>query len=712
MLRLRVLFPALLVFFTFTSYTPAPADIDKNKVILDLIVQGLSTNHYKDIPIDDQFSIKVYDLYLKRLDYNKRFFLQSDMDALRMYRMQVDDQVKKGDYTFFDKAIGIFNKRFDQTEKYYKDILDKPMDFTVNETFETDPEKRSYPKNEKEMIDLWRKSLKYQVLVKIDEQLQRQEEATEKKDTSVKILSLAEIEKDAREKVRKSYDNFYTRMRKIDMDEQRSLYLNAITSTFDPHTNFFPPKDKENFDISMSGQLEGIGATLQEDNGYIKVTSIVPGSPSYKQGELKEGDYILKVAQATGEPVDIVDMPVDEAVKLIRGKKGTEVKLTIKKKDGIIKTISIIRDVVQLEETYAKSTILQKGENKVKVGYVHLPKFYADFSHQGGRNSGTDMAKEIAKLQQEGVDGIVIDLRNNGGGSLQDVVDMGGLFIGTGPIVQIKPRAGAPYVMEDRDPSVKWDGPLVIMINEYSASASEILAAAMQDYGRAVIIGSETSFGKGTVQRFFDLDDFVGSELEGIKPLGTVKLTTQKFYRIDGRTTQLRGVSSDVVLPDNYAYFESGEEEEDYPLEWDEINPVRYERWSNGKEIKEVSALSKNRVKTNAYFQKIDENAKRLKSLSDSTVQTLNLEQFHKRSNQLDAIAKQYDKLEKGDSTLAFTTPKDDLVIINSDTTRQQTNKKWHEDIRKDMYIGEAINVIQDLAKYPKHPVTNNAEKR
>jgi carboxyl-terminal processing protease len=321
------------------------------------------------------------------------------------------------------------------------------------------------------------------------------------------------------------------------------------------------------------------------------------------------------------------------------------------------------------------------------------------------------MAKEVSKLKSEGVGGIIIDLRNNGGGSLQDVVDMGGLFVGAGPVVQIKPRAGAPYVLEDKDPGVQFDGPLVIMINSFSASASEILAAAMQDYGRAVIIGSETSFGKGTVQRFFDLDDFVSADLNDIKPLGTVKLTTQKFYRIDGRTTQLRGVSSDVVLPDNYSYYKVGEQEEDYPLEWDEITPVKYERWSNGRDIAEVSKSGNARVKSNPYFQKIQENAKRLKSLSDSTVYTLNLDAYRKKSAQLEAEAKKYENLDKADEKLRITNPAVDMVLIQGDTVKEEMNNKWHEGIKKDAYIGEAINVIQDLSKYPKHPVSTGDKR-
>ncbi|HEY0029208.1 MAG TPA: S41 family peptidase, partial [Bacteroidia bacterium] len=540
--KLLFLIPAAALAFISATYI---VQSDKEEAIDQILMQSLNSVHYSPMEVNNDFSKKVFKLYMERLDYNKKFLIQSDVDELKKMEEQIDEDINKGSFTFFDKSFDIINKRVEEAKVYYTDILAKPFDFTNDENLQLDAEKTAYAKDKNGLKEEWRKSLKYQTLARMVEMMDNQEKAKEKSDT-VKLKSRTELEADARKKILKSNDDYFKRLKEFDRNDRIAIYFNSIAGVYDPHTEFFAPKDKANFDIGMSGQLEGIGAQLQEKDGYIKVSNIVPGSASYKQGQLKAGDLILKVAQGAGEPVDVVDMRMDDAVLLIRGKKGTEVRLTVKKPDGNIIVIPIIRDIVVLEDSYAQSVIIKGKKN---IGYIKLPSFYADFSGKGGRSCAKDIKKELEKLKAEHVDGIILDLRYNGGGSLPDVVDMAGLFIDKGPVCQVKQKAALAQVLEDRDAGVVYDGPLTVMVNSNSASASEIMAAAIQDYHRGVIVGtSPSSFGKGTVQRFFNLDDYLPPAYANLKPLGEVKITTQKFYRINGGATQLKGVVPDIVL--------------------------------------------------------------------------------------------------------------------------------------------------------------------
>jgi carboxyl-terminal processing protease len=487
-------------------------------------------------------------------------------------------------------------------------------------------------------------------------------------------------------------------MSKWEQSDQIEVYINSLMNVFGPHTGYFAPKKKENFDISMSGQLEGIGAQLQEKDGYITVMKIVPGSASYRQGELEEKDIILKVAQEKGDAVDITDMRLDDAVKLIRGKKGTTVRLTVKKLSGAIKEVPIVRDVVVLEETYAKSAIIQ-NETGTRVGYINLPKFYADFNHSGGRAAAADVKIELQKLKAENVEGIIVDLRGNGGGSLRDAVEMTGHFIESGPVVQVKSRYSKPEVMIDRKAGVVYDGPLVVLQNQYSASASEIFAAAVQDYDRGIIMGSSGSFGKGTVQRFIDLDRMLTSNYSEMKPIGSVKITTQKFYRINGGATQLKGVASDIIMPDRYSKFEMGEREQDFVMPWDEIPAAEYTQWKPPYTEKEVIKASEARIAKNEILKSIEENAKRLKSQSDDTSITLNYEAFKKEKDVIDQEDEAFKELIKPIETLEILNVSADLEEISQDTVKVDLNEKWLKKLKKDVQLNEAVNVINDMKK-------------
>ncbi len=681
-----------LIIMLFGSYAPREAD-EKDKVLLSVIMHCLGTSHYQAKDVNDDFSKKVFDEYLKAIDVNKKFLIKEDVEQLKKYHTSIDDQAKVGNFDFFNLSQTLLQKRIKEAELYYKEILSKPFDFTVEETIETDAEKLPYATTTADLKENWRKLMKYIVLSRLHDMQIVQEKAVEKKDTSFKVRTLVAMEADARDKVLKNQNESFKRMNQLTKTDWMAMYINAITAMFDPHTSFFPPKEKENFDIALSGQFEGIGATLQEKDGYIKVTQIVPGSASWKQGQLKANDIILKVAQASQDPVEVVDMRLDDAVKLIRGKKGTEVRLTVKKIDNTVVVIPIIRDVVVLEETYAKSAIL-KGTKK--VGYIKLPQFYADFNGRGGRSCAKDVKIEIEKLKKDNVEGIILDLRNNGGGSLQDAVDMGGLFIDKGPIVQVKSAKEAPQVLNDYDPATQYTGPLVILVNELSASASEILAAAMQDYKRAVIVGSNT-FGKGTVQRLIDLDSYMPPSFENLKPFGAMKITTQKFYRINGGATQLKGVAPDVLLPDNYKYIKTGERELEYPMAWDEIAKANYKTLENLKNIETIKKNSEIRLKTNKSFILEDENAKRLKTLSERSSFSINLEKYKAEQKKLQDESKKFEEIYVEIKDLEILPVTADAAAIQSDTAKVESMKTWSKTLKKDMYIYEGMNVINDL---------------
>ncbi|HAV26369.1 MAG TPA: tail-specific protease [Bacteroidetes bacterium] len=551
-----------------------------------------------------------------------------------------------------------------------------------------------YAKNDKELKDRWRTYLKYSVLTKLYADQLAQEKAQEKSDTVFTPKPFDTLEYNARKSVLKTHRDYYTRLKRLERKDRLSMYINSITAVYDPHTNYFPPADKENFDIQMSGQLEGIGAQLQEKDGYIKITNIIPGGPSSLQGDLQANDLILKVKQEGEEAVNIVDWRIDDAVKIIRGKKGTKVTLTVRKPDGAEQDITITRDVVILEETYAKSLLLNDKDN-VKTGYIYLPSFYADFRNPRGRFSWKDVKAEVEKLKTAGVKGIILDLRNNGGGSLDDVVKMGGLFIDEGPIVQVKEKGRKPQVLADRYAGAEWDGALVIMINEFSASASEIMAAAMQDYGRAVIVGSSSSHGKGTVQRFLNLNQTIRNK--NIPDLGSIKLTIQKFYRINGDATQLKGVSSDILLPDNYMYIKTGEKEQDYPMAWDQIESASYD--SKSYQVKKsVFETSNARVQSNETFKLIEENARRWEKQRESRKYPLSIAKYALQEEKQKAEGEKFEILNKLEiSGFEVSNIPSDLEKIKTEESRVKINKDWIKNIAKDPYVYEALQIIEDL---------------
>ncbi|MET4073809.1 carboxy terminal-processing peptidase [Hymenobacter sp. UYCo722] len=696
---------ALLGLASYSVYQGTPS---RDQVVLGIMLTGLEKLHYQPEKLDDQFSQRVFDLYLKRVDGNKQFLLAPEVAQLGQFKTQIDDELRGGSHEFLDVASQLIGKRTLELQTLYREVLAKPFDFTVAETWETDPTKATYAANAAEQREQWRKMLKYQTMARLSELM---DDEAKKKDkplaankvgaspttTTTAARTPAQLEAEARKRVLKYYDDAFADLLQNDANDRLAAFANVIANTYDPHTDYFAPITRENFDITMTGRLEGTGAQLQEDEGHLKVTDIVPGSASFRQGELKVGDVILRVAQGAAEPVSVEGMRFDKAVKLIRGPKGTEVRLTVRKPDGATQVIPIIRDVVVIEETYAQSALIKQAGRT--YGYLRLPSFYADFSGKGGRSSAEDVQKELAKLSKENVAGVVLDLRYNGGGSLGDAVKMGGLFVPTGPIVQVKDTRNPAKPLADYDPTVQYGGPLVVLVNKYSASASEILAAAMQDYRRAIIIGS-TTYGKGTVQQVLDLDNAVNSpEVAAIKPLGSLKLTIQKFYRVNGGSTQFKGVVPDIALPDALSSYAKGEQESEYPLPWDEIAPASYQPTNTlPARLDALRTASAARVAASSGFRLITEAAQRATEQRKLTNLSLNLAAYRTQQQQLRALNKQQAAAQNALAGLEVAALPADIRPATDSTATRRT-ARFLKPLRKDAALAEAVAVIGDELK-------------
>ena len=663
----------------------------KYEQILKLVGEMLKQAHYSPQSINDDFSKKIFKKFITEINGEKNIFLQSDIDALKKFETTIDEEIKGAPVEFFLAAGKSFNVRMEEVASISNEILSKPFTFSVNESVLFDTDKLDYPATVEERKDRWRKKLKYMTLERYVDLLEVKEKNKSKEGFVVK--SDTELEKEAREKVQKIMDRTFDRYRlKSSDDDKFNIFVNAITTTFDPHSEFFPPVDKRYFDEEMSGRFYGIGASLQYEEGNIKVASVITGSPAWKSGEIQAGDVIVKVAQGKEDPVDLTGFVVTDAVKLIRGKKGTEVNLTLRKQDGTFKVISIIRDEIVQDETFARSAIVKNETSK--IGYIFLPEFYADFDRPNGNRSFTDVANEVTKLKAENVDGIVIDLRNNGGGSLYDVVQMAGLFIEDGPIVQVKDRENNASVLKDKDRNVLYTGPLAVMVNEFSASASEIFAAAIQDYGRGVIIGSTSTYGKGTVQRNIGLDEN-GFSLSNAE-LGTVKLTLQKFYRINGGSTQLKGVSSDIVLPDNLEYLKVREKDDEDALPWDEINKASYKNWNPGYDLKTIQQLSNNRLQNDNTFNLIKESAEWLSDQNNKEY-SLQIDKYKEEQEAIRKTVKQLESLLKLKNELDVTALPKEADRWAEDKNKQERFQQWLKSLQKDIYLDQAMKVMNDM---------------
>jgi len=695
---------AMLVAVASCSFTNKSFENDdKDKLLLELITYVLERGHYEPKDLNDNFSSEVFDGFIDILDPTKRYFLEDDIRDFEKYRFRLDDEIKGSEMTFFNLVYQRLMLRMGEAKEIYKEVLSKPFDYTLDENIRIDYENQEFASNRKELVERWRKQLKYNTLTVFEDKLVNrindgnpdlaQSEGSLAFDEIPSGVDKVETEAEAREVTMKALEEFFDFVDNLEREDWFVQYLNTIVEEFDPHTLYFAPDDKERFDIGMSGKFEGIGARLQQKPEGAKIVEVISGGPIWRDQRLEVGDEIIKVGQDGEESINIVGMRLDDAIKLIKGPKGTVVDLTVRKVDGTLETVSITRDVVELEESYAKSATIEKGDHR--YGLINLPKFYVDFEDYSERNAATDVAQEVERLKEAGAEGIILDLRDNGGGSLKTVVDMAGLFIKEGPIVQVRSAGERKEIHRDKDKRIQWEGPLVILVNELSASASEILAAAMQDYKRAVVIGSAQTFGKGTVQNVIPLSNLVHGNEHG--DLGAIKLTTQKFYRINGGSTQLEGVKSDIVVPDRYSYIDLGERDQQNPLGWDKIDPADYQVWDGYIDFDEAVEKSKKRLADNPHITLIEENAKWIKEQQDENVIPLNYDDYVAKADRAKKQSERFKNLREYDSKLTFESLKYETELFTKDSILREKRDRWHKELAKDIYVEEAVNVLKDL---------------
>ena len=690
-----VVFVAIILFgFSFSS--KKFSDPNKEKLLIEVVKYVVEKGHYSSLDIDDKISEKIYNTYIEQLDAQKRFFLQSDIRQFEKYKFRLDDQLKDQDLTFFNLVYETSRERINEVKTYYEEIMSNSFDFSSNENINLDFENKSFARSKNEIKNRWRKQLKYSTLDIISLKL----------GDSIKYID-DNTRDDSMTLIKKNTDDFFDYISEMDRDDWFTNYINAFLNQLDPHTVYFNPDDKERFDTNISGKFHGIGARLQKTEGTVKIVDIIVGGPIWKDKLLDVGDLILKVAQENQDPVDIIGMKLDDAIKLIKGPADSYVTLTVKKISGEIKDVLIQRGIVELEELYAKSTLINKGDKN--YGYISLPKFYIDFDDRKSRNSANDVKNEIIKLKNNGISGLILDLRNNGGGALQTVVDMTGLFIEKGPVVQVKSTGNRKQVLYDKDPQIVWDGPLVILMNKMSASASEILAGALQDYNRAVIIGNEKSFGKGTVQNVIDLNRFISNSSYD---LGALKITTDKFYRINGESVQLEGVKSDIIIPDSYKYIFNGEKDEKNPLKWDKIGPANFEKWSDRDNLNKIFSETQNRIDSDDYYSLINDRARWLKDQQLNKSISLNFTSYNSFLNKQRKNNKKYESLNSYENNLSFKLLKAEKQYVLSNKELLSSRNRWHRNLTKDLYLEEGVRALEMISMLNKNIIVANNDKQ
>lgn len=696
----------LLLFIPLTSlvfcFNSPKNDDEKMSTIMVSVKNTLSYLHYSPKPINDAYSEEVYKHFFESVDASKRYFLQSDMNEFSKHRTKLDDYLNQGDLTFYKLTVDRLYQRVDEIDKITQDILSKPINLDEDETLILEPKLKKYPANAKELSEEWKKYIKYNILQEMESLTAKEEMQKEKKDSvqkfqlkdtiKLEILTPEQKRIKATAEVKDLVTDTFRRFKKRNKMDWFTVYMNAYTEVFDPHTNYYSPKNKEDFDTQFTGKVIGIGAIIQEKKGYLYLGALTIGAPAWKSKQLSEGDKILKVrSKPNADPVNVVGMLSDEAVRLIRGEKGTKVTLTVEKKDKSIKEVTMIREEVAIEDTFARSIIVNSADGK-KYGFINLPSFNADFEDSKGRNASDDIKNELIKLKAQKVEGIILDLRNNGGGSLTEVGDIMGLFMNAGPYVQVKDGNGKIQTLKNKTNAPLWTGPLVIMQNELSASASEILAGAMQDYGRAVVIGSPQSFGKGTVQTFVDLNRFLNTNDD----FGSLKLTIQKFYRITGESTQRKGIESDIKMKDFFTYAEIGERYDDFALAWDKIPAVPYQPVNYFS----LAALQKGietRLQNNKTYQLVQESAQWKENLDKEESISLKQSKFNEVMKTRKAQIEKFKALDKFNNGLKFTLNPDEVIREKKDEAFAKKSENWVKNLKRDLYLQEAITVIGEI---------------
>ena len=689
-----VLISFVICFVSCNSISKNFESDDKDSLVIQLITYVLDQAHYLDVEIDDNFSEKVFDSFLENIDPYKRYLYQSDIDMLSKYKYEIDDSFNQPNLEFFNLAYEILIQRIDEAKQISQEVLSNPFDFQLEETFNFDIEELQYVNSKIDLVERWRKLMKVYLIENYHDEI-KEDERTFKKDSTFRVRNYSEIEIETREVLNETMADYFVIMEEeFQRQHWFSIYLNSFVSQYDPNTSYLDPEDRDRFNIDMSGNYAGIGAILRKKVDKIEITELISGGPAWRNNSLEKGDVILKVRQEDdSEPVSVVGYRLADAVKLIKGEKGTNVFLTVKKVDGTVNEISIERDIVLLEETYIKSSLVEKDGNN--YGIINIPKFYIDFENQDNRDAAKDLKIEINRLKDQGVQGLVIDLRNNGGGSLKTVVDMAGMFIESGPVVQVKYFDKEKQVLRDRDRSILWRGPLVILVNEGSASASEILAAAMQDYERAIIIGGNQTWGKGTVQNVFPLNRMVRGNTKG--DLGALRYTTQKYYRVNGGSVQLEGVKSDINLPFRYKYLDFGEKDSENPLQWDEIENINYQKWNSNFDFDFAIKNSQKRMKESEHLKLVDENAKWIKDIREKKIFNLNYQKFRSELEENIKTTEKFKKLDNFSLDYSFKSLPYETQMIENDSILGKKRERWHKSLNKDIYIGEALNVLSDL---------------
>ncbi|THV58499.1 carboxy terminal-processing peptidase [Chryseobacterium candidae] len=690
--RFLLLLP--LTFFAF-GFRPPGNEEEKMQIIMVNTKNILSYLHYSPKPINDAYSKEVYKQYFESIDPTKTYFLQSDMDEFRKYETKLDDYLNTGDLTFYKLTVDKLSQRIDEIDTMTKDIFSKPINLEEDEILTLEPKLKNAPANKQQQYNEWRKYVKYNILQEI-ESLNRKSE--KKKDDSTneensskpKILSQDEKIKKATENVKDLLEEKFIRFRKRQKMDSFTVYMNAYTHIFDPHTNYYSPQGRKDFEMDFKGKIIGIGAVIKEKKGSLYIGTLSIGAPAWKTKQLTEGDKILKIKSTPDtEPVNVVDMLSGEAIKLIRGEKGTPITLTVQKKDGTIQEVTMNREEISIEDTFAKSIIVNASDKK--YGLINLPKFNADFEDKDGRNASDDIKNEIIKLKEQNIQGIVLDLRGNSGGSLTEVGDIMGLFMDAGPYVQVKDGNGKITTLKNKNEAPIWNGPLVILQNELSASAAEILAGVMQDYGRAVIMGSPVSYGKGTVQVFVDLNRFLNTE----EDFGSVKLTIQKYYRITGESTQRKGVSSDIPMKDIFSYAEIGEKYDDYALAWDKIPGTTFNK-QNFLNIQALQKVSAERIAKNDNYKLLLEYAQWRENLGKEKTVPLSIQKYSGLMKQRKTEDDKFKILKTWENGLTFTMYPKDIEREKNDAAFKSKSEAWIKNLQKDLYLREAINIVED----------------
>jgi carboxyl-terminal processing protease len=645
--------------------------------------------HYAPKTLDDKFASQIFNAYLEQLDPGKRIFLAQDIKDFKKFESQLDDELRGKAVQFYKVVNNTFRQRLEESEKLVNELLKEPFQFNRAETYNSNMEKEPWAASADEQKNRWKNYLKYQVLVQYDDLLELQA-----KDSSA-AKTAESPEKKAREVVARIEKRYIDNLRKLTTEEESfNTYINSVINLYDPHSNYFLPVDRREFQENMSGVYYGIGALLQEQQGKVSIGELMLGGPAAKSGQVEKGDVIVRVGQQGQKPVEVAGMGMQDVIKLIRGSKGTVVTITFRKQDGSLKDVAMAREALQLEDTFVKSAII---EDKQRIGYISFPRFYTDFGDDNGRSSAKDMAKELERLKSENVQSVIIDIRNNGGGSLGEVINMVGLFIKGGPVVQVKSPSGKPYVANTNSNETVWDGPVIVLVNEMSASASEIFAAAIQDYKRGIVVGSSSTYGKGSVQRSFGIANNRQLTSQSTE-LGTINITLQKYYRITGEATQLKGIVPDILLPGIYEPYDILEKNNPSALAWDKIEAVPYTPVNNAAAFSRLITQSQNKIQQDSTLQALSKNLSWLKNRP--TKYSLQLDNYRKEQLELQRRVETIRKeLVNPDSLSVKNTTSIEKDLEQREQFRRDSNRAWLSSLRKDLYLAKAVQVMEDFLK-------------